>query len=295
MLRGPYRSFFEVMLDEPSYQALSTYAKLVFFTLKLKLGVSGIDVLNAASHVVAQLTGYAASEVVAAFDELKAAGRIRFEGNVFEIIGGLDAEPNFKLANVNHRKSIQGHINSLPEVPIVAEFRTSHPAWFAPADENRSENDLSPIEMPFDTHGQGHPYAIPITRKDRGEPRNEINPEEAGAIFDQQRNKNASSHPPFGGMNRNRQASFEILRGEGLIVFGNLHSKRQELRTPTSTRYVLPKAEVDSLTPAAKRALVAIGGAGALASAEGERYSIASGQFARAYAAAVSGGESATG
>jgi hypothetical protein len=283
------------MLDEPSYQALSPPAKLVFFTLKLELGVSGIDVLNAASHVVAQLTGYAAGEVGAAFDELKAAGRIRFEGNVFEIVGGLDAEPNFKLANLNHRKSIQGHVNSLREVPIVADFRTSHPDWFAPGDENRTDNDLSPIAIPFDTHGQGHPDAIPITRKDRGEPRNEINPQQAGASFDQQRDKNGNSTRQYGGGNRNRQTSFEVLRGDGLIVFGNLHSKRQALQIPTGIRYVIPDAELETLSSAAKRALVAIGGASALASAEGDRYSIASGQFARAYAAAVSRAESATG
>ena len=294
MPKGAYRSIYEVMLDEPDYQALSTSAKLVFVTLKLRLGVSGIDVLNAASHVVAQLTGHAADAVLAAFDELKAAGRIRFDGNVFEIVGGLDSEPSFKLANSNHRKAIQRHVDSLPEVPIVAEFRMNHPAWFAPGEDDRTDNALSPIEIPFDTHGQGHPDAIPITRKDRGEPRNEINPQEAGAVFDQQRDKNAKSPRHHGGRNRNLQASFEVLRGDGLIVFGNLYSKRQAHRTPTGTRYVIPEAELNALSSAAQRALVAIGGASALASTEGERYSIASGQFATAYAAAVSGGGSAT-
>jgi hypothetical protein len=278
MPRGAYRSIYEVMLDEPDYQALTASAKLVFLTLKLRLGVSGIDVLNAASHVVAQLTGYTADVVEESFHELKTAERIRFEGNVFEIVGGLDGEPNFKLANLNHRKSIQGHVNSLPEVPIVAEFRTSHSAWFATADADRTDGDPATSEIPFDTDGQGHPDAIPITRKERGEPRKEINPQKVEAE----------------GKNRNRQTPFEVLRGNGLMVFGMLYSKRQAQRTPTGTRYVIPEAELAALTSAAKRALVAIGGASALASTEGERYSIASGQFATAYAAAVSDGESAT-
>lgn len=294
MPKGNYRSLYEVTLDEPDYQALSTSAKLVFFTLKLKLGASGIDVLNAASHVVAHLTGYAADEVVAAFDELKVAGRIRFEGNIFEIVGGLDGEPNFKLASLNHRKAIQRHINSLPEVPIVAEFRIRHPAWFAPVDDDRNHNDRSVIEIPFETHGQGHPDAIPITRKERGERRNENNPQPGGAIFDEQHDKNAQNPRQYGGRNRTRQASFVALRGEGLIVFGNLYSKREALRTPTGTRYLIPESELATLSSAAKRAVVAIGGAGALASTEGERYSITSGQFATAYAAAVTAGESAT-
>jgi hypothetical protein len=63
-------------------------------------------------------------------------------------------------------------------------------------------------------------------------------------------------------------------------------SKRRARQTPTGTRYYLAEEDLADLSAAAKLALNVIGGASVIASAEDDRYAIASGQFATAYAAA---------
>ena len=293
MPNGCYRPIYEVWLDEPDYQSLTPQARLVFITLKVKLGVSGIDVLNAASHVVATLTGYSAEEVEGAFNELQAAGRIRFESNIYRIVGGLDAEPMFRVSHPKHRTSIQRHVDSLPQLPIVAEYRASHAPWFVSASDKGVDPE-SRNQNPFDSLGEGHPDAIPIRRNEKGEPSDEINPDSAGVTFHHDTQRNAKSHPRLFPTSRKVSRTFEVLKGEGYLVFGRIYAKRRTVQTPSGARHLIPKEELNTLNWAAKGALLAIGGAGALAAAEGERYGMMSGQFATAYAAAAGDEHSAT-
>jgi hypothetical protein len=265
----------------------------VFITLKVKLGVSGIDVLNAACHVVATLTGYSAGEVEAAFNELQAADRIRFESNIYQIVGGLDAEPMFRVSHPKHRTSIQRHVDSLPQLPIVTAYRSRHAPWFVGASEKGADGE-STNEKAFDSLGEGHPDAIPIRRNEKGEPSDEINPDSAGVIFRHDTQRNPKSHPRSIPPSRRVSRTFEVLKGEGYLVFGKLYAKRRTIQTPSGARHLIPKEELSTLSGAAKGALLAIGGAGPLAAAEGERYGMMSGQFATAYAAAAGDDHSAT-
>lgn len=149
--RGEYRSIRTVLIDGPDYQALSPEAKLVFLTLKLQLGPSGIGVLNGARYALADQTGYMPEVVGAALAELQESTWIRSERNVFEIVGGIDHEPSIQPTNINHRKSIVSHMAGLPNLPLVAAFRSSHPEW---------------IGMASDTHADAIGDAMPITETD---------------------------------------------------------------------------------------------------------------------------------
>lgn len=77
-------------------------------------------------------------------------------------------------------------------------------------------------------------------------------------------------------------------RGEGMLIFADLLSQRVETRTERAeVRHSIPKSVIESAAGPVRLALGAIGGASALANADGDRQSVLRGQFATAYAAAV--------
>ena len=77
-------------------------------------------------------------------------------------------------------------------------------------------------------------------------------------------------------------------RGEGMLIFADLLSKRVETRTAQGGfRYHIPISIVESASEPVRRALKAIGGPSELANEDEKRQSILRGQFATAYAAAV--------
>jgi hypothetical protein len=143
--RGEYRAIRTVLIDGPDYQELSPEARLTFLTLKLQLGPTGLGVINAAKHSLSDQTGYPAESVAKAMLELRAAGWLRWERNVFEIVGGLDHEPSIFPDNTNHRKSVASHLDGLPNLDIVRAFRTAHPVWFPSGIPSASDQDTMPI------------------------------------------------------------------------------------------------------------------------------------------------------
>lgn len=124
MSRGSYRAIHTVLLDGPDYQALTPHAKLVFLTLKLNLGPTGIDVLYPA--VVEAQTGLSADQVALAMDMLEHTGWIRRERNLVWIVEGLRYEPSRALSNQNHRTEIAAHLASLPRLAIIDAFRAHY-------------------------------------------------------------------------------------------------------------------------------------------------------------------------
>jgi hypothetical protein len=78
-------------------------------------------------------------------------------------------------------------------------------------------------------------------------------------------------------------------RGEGILIAAELLSKRIESRTGRGeVRYNIPIPIVESMPEPVRRALKAIGGPYEFANADEKRRSVLLGQFATAYAAAVS-------
>lgn len=148
--RGHYRAILTVLIDGPDYQALSSDARLVFLTLKLNLGPSGIDVFYL--PVLEPQTGLAPADIERAMTELCDAGWVRRERNVIWIVEGLKYEPSLRLSNANHLPTIQEHLRSLPRLAIVSAFRQHYgleqPAGAdpKPPEPHHGEPDIAPTE-----------------------------------------------------------------------------------------------------------------------------------------------------
>jgi hypothetical protein len=124
--RGNYRSIYCALVDGPDFQAFSPGAKLVFYTLKMTLGPSGIDVVPALVATLVERTGADTGRIEKALAELDAAGWVKRERNVVWIVEGLENEPSLRLSNQNHRAKIASHVNGLPRLAIVEAFRARY-------------------------------------------------------------------------------------------------------------------------------------------------------------------------
>jgi hypothetical protein len=125
--RGSYRSIFCALVDGPDFQAFSPGTKLVFYTLKMTLGPSGIDVVPALVPTLAERTGADTTSIEKALAALDAAGWVKRERNVVWIVDGLQYEPALNIkTNSNHRVKIARHVNGLPRLAIVDAFRAHY-------------------------------------------------------------------------------------------------------------------------------------------------------------------------
>lgn len=138
MDRGHYRSIHTVIVDGPDFQALSPGAKLVWYTLKMTLGPSGIDVVPALVATLVERTGADTTQVEKGLAQLEAAGWLMRERNVVWMVDGLRHDPHFQLTNQNHRTQVAKHVNGLPSLAIVDAFR-AHYGLAAPPSEMPSQ------------------------------------------------------------------------------------------------------------------------------------------------------------
>lgn len=120
--RGEYRAIHVALIDDPDFLQLSPPARLALMTLKLILGVSGIDVVRALVPELMATTGYDEATIRAAVDELTAGRWILIEGRVVWLRNGLRFEPSKPLASENGRKGISAHLETLPRVALVNRF-----------------------------------------------------------------------------------------------------------------------------------------------------------------------------
>jgi len=118
-----YRSIYSDIQRDPEFVELSPQAKLLVYTLKVRMGPLGIEVLQAGE--LTDLTGLEYAQVTAALDELQDADWIRREANVIWLRNGLRHEPGFKPEkNLKHRSKAEADLAKLPrKLLIVAAFR----------------------------------------------------------------------------------------------------------------------------------------------------------------------------
>jgi hypothetical protein len=121
--RGSFRAIYCALVDGPDFQAFSPGAKLVFYTLKMTLGPSGIDVVPALVATLVERTGADTTQIEKALAQLESAGWVKRERNVIWIVDGLRHEPSFSLTNQNHRQKVRNHLDGLPRLGIVDDFR----------------------------------------------------------------------------------------------------------------------------------------------------------------------------
>lgn len=171
--RGSYRSIHTVIVDGPDFQALSPGAKLVWYTLKMTLGPSGIDVVPALVATLVERTGADQKQVEKGLAQLEANGWVRRERNLVWMVDGLRHDPHFSLDNQNHRTKIAKHANGLPRLAIVDAFRTHYGLAQPPAESSqipssrtetaRDDGAKMPSEMVSNI-----PSNIPSTNREKG-------------------------------------------------------------------------------------------------------------------------------
>lgn len=150
--RGEYRAIHVALIDDPDFLQLSPPARLALMTLKLILGVSGIDVVRALVPELMATTGYDEATIRAAVDELTAGRWILIEGRVVWLRNGLRFEPSKPLASENGRKGISAHLETLPRVALVNRF----------ADYYGLPRPFPELDDPADSEGATEPPSNPL-------------------------------------------------------------------------------------------------------------------------------------
>lgn len=142
--RGSFRAIYCALVDGPDFQAFSPGAKLVFYTLKMTLGPSGIDVVPALVATLVERTGADTAQIEKALAQLEAAGWVKRERNVIWIVDGLKHEPSFSLVNQNHRQKVRTHLDGLPRLAILDDFRRYYGIAAPPSDIPSPSPDSTP-------------------------------------------------------------------------------------------------------------------------------------------------------
>jgi hypothetical protein len=127
MRRGVYRGLYSSLLDDPDYQRLSANARLVLLTLRLCTQAGAAAIFRVYVVLLAEQTGLDAGEVERALGELARSPSpeqpwIFREGPICWVRNGLRYDPNLRLADLKHRKSIERAVQALPKLAIVARF-----------------------------------------------------------------------------------------------------------------------------------------------------------------------------
>jgi len=125
--RGVYRGVYSSLLDDPDYQRLAAAARLVLLTLRLSAHAGAAAIFRAYPAVLGEQTGLDVDDVEKALEELASSPRsdrpwIYRESGVVWIRNALRYDPNIRLADDKHRKSIERAVSALPRLGIVARF-----------------------------------------------------------------------------------------------------------------------------------------------------------------------------
>lgn len=120
--RGEYSAIHTAVVDAPDFQALGPDARLCFYTVKMILGPSGIEVVRCFVAQMTQLTGLPESRLRVALDELQAGKWLAQQGDVVWLRNGLKFNPGCNLNNEKHKTGVIRHLQGLPRLAIVNAF-----------------------------------------------------------------------------------------------------------------------------------------------------------------------------
>ena len=116
--RGAYRPIYRVIVDTPEFQDLSPEAKLLWYTLKMKLGAAGIGVVY--DDEIRDCTGL--EEIDGPRKELLEGDWLITQRRVHWLRNGLRYEPSMSMKNEKHRTNIESVLSGLPRLQIVLDF-----------------------------------------------------------------------------------------------------------------------------------------------------------------------------
>lgn len=117
---GESRGIYVKATVDEDFLALSVNGKLLWYTLKMHLGASGIGVMM--QGTLADLTGIPYGDIEGTLRELEGTNWIRRERNVIWFRNGLRFDPYMTTENPLHITAILRHIAGLPKLAIVNDF-----------------------------------------------------------------------------------------------------------------------------------------------------------------------------
>ena len=120
MKRGEYAAVHTALLDDPDFQRLSPEAKLLWYSLRLMLGASGIALVRGWKTVLPEVTGI--DSVNGHLEELTSGGWLNQQQNVLWLRNVLRFNPNLNLSHDKHLTGVSKHIAGLPKLAIVNAF-----------------------------------------------------------------------------------------------------------------------------------------------------------------------------
>lgn len=147
--RGEFRGIYTVLPDSPEFQILTPDSRLFIFLLKLKLGLSGINVFYL--DTLAHLSGTGGGRVADGIRDLIAHDWIVVNEPIVWLRNGLRFDPANPLGYRNGCKAVVKHLLTLPKLPIVNDFL----AYYCPLSkylrEEWSLTGAGPVPDPSDT------------------------------------------------------------------------------------------------------------------------------------------------
>ena len=125
--RGIWRGMFSSTFDDPDFQRLTPFARLVLVVLRLCAQAGPAVIFRYYPAVLCEQTGLSAPELEAALEELEQPAPrqpwIYRESVVVWVRNGLRYDPTLSLAHEKHREGVQRHLDGLPNLAIVTRFR----------------------------------------------------------------------------------------------------------------------------------------------------------------------------
>jgi len=159
--RGPYRSTYTVILNEPDFvDGLNTDEKVVWWTLKHWPEGNLAHLFVFYMEPLTKRTSLPEKRAKAALTGLEQKGWIKLDWKVqlVWIVNGLKWSPEVSLKNENHRIGTLKCLNSLPRSPLILQFCEYYslpvPIGY-------------PCQGVLDTHADGGGIPIEITDPDR--------------------------------------------------------------------------------------------------------------------------------
>jgi hypothetical protein len=128
--RGESRGIYAAIVHDLDFMPLSPAAKLLWYTLRLELGLSGIGVMYPA--MLPEPTGLSMFDVDAGLQELCVTQWLVRERNVMWLRNALRFDPYVNMKGRVHVQSVVTHLGGLPRLKIVGDFCAYYgidPAW----------------------------------------------------------------------------------------------------------------------------------------------------------------------
>src|SRR5262245_20245605 len=122
MSRGTYRAVYSSLPDDPDFQDLTPFARLVFYTLRLCHQAGPGCIFRYYHEVIARQSGLSIRAVETALAELEKTGWIIRDEPVIWIRNGLRHDPTMRLSDRKHRAGVIRALESLPRRGVVLTF-----------------------------------------------------------------------------------------------------------------------------------------------------------------------------